>query len=91
LVENAFEHGFTDRNKKHQLYLNFTELENLLCVTISDNGEGFSDIPPKPASKAMNIIRERHQLIDSQLLKKFSFTRENNLTIVRFHLPLVIQ
>jgi hypothetical protein len=91
LVENAFEHGFTDRNKKYQLYLNFTEVDNLLCVTISDTGEGFSDIAPKPASKAMNIIRERLNLIDSQLLEKFSFTRENNLTIVRFYLPLVIQ
>ncbi len=91
LVENAFEHGFTDRNKKYQLYLNFTEVDNLLCVTISDTGEGFSDTAPKPASKAMNIIRERIQLIDSQLLEKFSFTRENNLTVVRFYLPLVIQ
>jgi ligand-binding sensor domain-containing protein len=91
LVENAFEHGFTDRNKKYQLYLNFTEVDNLLCVTISDNGEGFSYTAPKPASKAMNIIRERLNLIDSQLLEKFSFTRENNLTVVRFYLPLVIQ
>jgi LytS/YehU family sensor histidine kinase len=91
LVENAFEHGFTNRNKKYHLYLNFTEVDNLLCVTISDTGEGFSDTAPKPASKAMNIIRERIQLIDSQLLEKFSFTRENKQTIVRFYLPLVIQ
>jgi LytS/YehU family sensor histidine kinase len=91
LVENAFEHGFTDRNKKYQLFLNFTEVDNLLCVTISDTGEGFSHTAPKPASKAMNIIRERLNLIDSQLLEKFSFTRENNLTVVRFYLPLVIK
>ena len=91
LVENAFEHGFTNRNLKYHLYLNFTEVDNLLCVTISDTGEGFSDTAPKPASKAMNIIRERLNLIDAQLLEKFSFTRENNLTVVRFYLPLVIQ
>jgi hypothetical protein len=91
LVENAFEHGFTDRNKKYQLFLNFTEENDQLCITISDTGEGFLDTTPKPASKAINIIRERLNLIDSQLLTKFSFTRENNLTVVRFYLPLVFQ
>ena len=91
LVENAFEHGFTDRNKKYQLFLKFTEENDQLCITISDTGEGFLDTTPKPASKAINIIRERLNLIDSQLLTKFSFTRENNLTVVRFYLPLVLQ
>ncbi len=81
-LENAFEHGFTDRNKKYQLFLNFTEESDQLCITISDTIEGCLDSTPKLASKAINIIREH--LIDAQILAKFSYIRENNLTVVRF-------
>jgi sensor histidine kinase YesM len=89
LVENAFEHGFTNREKNYCLQLMFQTEDNYLQISISDDGEGFSEGHIKAESKAMNIIRERLQLLDSKLPEKFSISRENNLTNVRFSLPLV--
>jgi LytS/YehU family sensor histidine kinase len=91
LIENSFEHGFTNREKNYLLELTFSVSNEQLAVQLSDDGEGFNDLEYKPESKAMNIIRERLQLIDPKLYDGFSFTRENDRTLVRFVLPLNIK
>jgi LytS/YehU family sensor histidine kinase len=88
LIENSFEHGFTNREKKHHLELTFSITNEQLAVQLSDDGEGFNALERKSESKAMKIIQERLQLIDPKLSDSFSFTRENNKTMVRFVLPL---
>jgi LytS/YehU family sensor histidine kinase len=90
LIENSFEHGFTNREKNYLLELTFSVSNEQLAVKLSDDGEGFNVLEQKPKSKAMNIIRERLQLIDPELSDSFSFNRENDKTLVRFVLPLIM-
>lgn len=91
LIENSFEHGFTNREKNYYLELTFSIVNNQLFVELSDDGEGFDALERKSESKAMNIIQERLRLIDPKLSDSFSFTRENDKTLVRFILPLNIK
>jgi nitrate/nitrite-specific signal transduction histidine kinase len=56
---------------------------------LTDNGEGFDTMQTNSDSKAMNIIRERLQLIDPTLPEKFTLNRIENHTVVCFSLPLI--
>jgi hypothetical protein len=90
LVENAFEHGFTNREKAYELHLHFFIENEQLIVQVSDNGEGFETTTLyKPSSKAIHIIKERLSLLDPKLVEQFSIKRSNNQTRVRFALPIV--
>ncbi len=89
LIENAFEHGFTNRDENYSLELSFEIEQEQLQIIISDDGEGFSSNKTNPESKAINIIRERLQLIDPKLVEFFTLAREDNRTVVRFVLPLI--
>jgi LytS/YehU family sensor histidine kinase len=89
LIENSFEHGFTDRDKKYNLALSFSVAKNQLIVRLSDDGIGFHASTVHPESKALSIIREGLLLIDSTLEGDFSINCENNQTLIRFVLPLV--
>lgn len=90
LVENAFEHGFTNREKAYELRLHFFIENEQLIVQVSDNGEGFETTTLyKPSSKAIHIIKERLSLLDPKLVEHFSIKRTNNQTIIQFALPIV--
>lgn len=90
LVENAFEHGFINREKAYELHLHFFIESEQLIVQVTDNGEGFETTTLyKPSSKAIHIIKERLSLLDPKLVEQFSITRFNNQTRVRFALPIV--
>lgn len=90
LVENAFEHGFTNREKAYELHLHFFIESEQLIVQVSDNGEGFDTTTLyKPSSKAIHIIKERLSLLDAKLVEYFSIKRTNNETIIQFALPIV--
>ena len=91
LIENSFEHGFTNREKNYRLELTFSIANNQLAIELCDDGEGFDADASKPESKAMNIIQERLLLLDPKLADSFSFTRANDKTFVRFILPLNIK
>ncbi len=84
LIENAFESGFTNRDKNYSLELTFKIEEEQLQIIISDDREGFSSNETKPESKAINIILERLQLINPKLVEFFTLTREDNLIVARF-------
>jgi LytS/YehU family sensor histidine kinase len=89
LVENAFEHGFTNRQQNYHLYIKFTANSQYLIVTISDDGEGLKS-KENADSKAIKIIRERLFLIQPNLPELFTLTREGNLTIAQFSVPLLL-
>ncbi len=90
LVENAFEHGFINREKAYELHLHFFIESEQLIVQVSDNGEGFETTTLyKPSSKAIHIIKERLSLLDAKLVEHFSINRTNNQTIIQFALPIV--
>lgn len=91
LVENAFEHGFTNREKAYELLLHFFVENEQLIVQVSDNGEGFEITSShKSSSKAIHIIKERLSLLNPKLIEHFSIKRLNNQTIIQFALPIVM-
>lgn len=90
MIENAFEHGFTNREKAYELRLHFFIENEQLIVQVFDNGEGFETTTLyKPSSKAIHIIKERLSLLDPKLVEHFSIKRTNNQTIIQFALPIV--
>lgn len=80
---------FPNASKKYHLTLKISVENQFLVIQLTDNGEGFEFNTSKPASKAMNIIRERLHLIDPVLADSFTFSRKNQLTIVCFKLPFL--
>lgn len=89
LIENAFEHGFNDRDKNYHLHISIHTEAKHLIVCIKDDGEGLEKQSEQPNSKAINIIRERLFLIRPDLRDSFSIRRENTFTFVQFYLPLL--
>ncbi len=89
LIENSFEHGFVNRDKKYHLALKISVENQFLVIQLMDDGEGFDSKNTNSESKALKIIRERLQLIDSTLPEKFTINRVGNHTIVCFSLPFI--
>lgn len=90
LVENAFEHGFSNRQRNYHLYIKFSVNSGNLMATVTDDGEGFTS-NENADSKAINIIRERLFLIQPDLRELFTLTREGHLTIAQFSVPLILE
>ena len=78
LVENSFEHGFIELNKKYHLEINFNFFENKLICTIIDNGEGLYSNKElsyfdKKKSISSSIIKERLELFSKKYRQQFDF------------------
>lgn len=89
IVENSVVHGFTSKTEIPTIYLDFQLKENLLIVTIQDNGQG---IKPKRKtsihkSKGINLIKERLQLIQN-ITKPIMVESDSNGTITTITLEI---
>ncbi|MFD2726728.1 sensor histidine kinase [Hyunsoonleella rubra] len=67
-VENAIEHGFKNINFKGMLNVGFKDLQNVIQITVRDNGKGFETKPIEKEykSRAMQIIKDRLYLFNVQ-------------------------
>ena len=90
LIENAFEHGFTQRKKAYDLRVQIALQEGgILSIEVKDSGEGFQNTYTTPhESKALKIIQERLELLFPTFNPQLDFLREDNWTLVRFQIPM---
>ena len=71
-IENCFVHAFTSKIEKPYLKLDISLINNLLTITIQDNGIGFNTELIKTNSKGINLVKERIKLFnvkDSNFIK----------------------
>ncbi|WP_321296339.1 tetratricopeptide repeat protein [Marinifilum fragile] len=79
-VENSVKHGLRNLNYPGLLTINFQEEDNILSVTITDNGHG---IEPKQNDKSehrsmsMEIFNKRQKILSRQLKKNIYFSVKN--------------
>lgn len=66
-VENAIKHGFKKMESGSFLRLNFTEVEDVICVVIHDNGIGINNASKNNSSShrsmSMQIFDERRKVL----------------------------
>lgn len=77
IVENAIWHGFQNSIEKHLLIIQTSKKDNILYISISDNGVGInyskeSKGNSKHQSKGLKLIHERLDLITKKVGKKHS-------------------
>jgi two-component sensor histidine kinase len=79
LVENAIEHGFKGMARQGNLWLRFTQREQHLEVSVSDNGQGLSNTKgPAKKSLSQSITRERLDvLFNREEVQAFLETEQN--------------
>lgn len=101
-IENAIEHGFRGNKNKGKVVINFELVQDVLSVTITDNGIGIvkaqqeTDAFKTHKSMALKITNERLELLNKSKKKKLTFSisdisnHENGLsgTEVKFSIPL---
>lgn len=95
-VENSIEHGFTGIGYPGHLSVQFSQKENELLVTVTDNGKGLSGPGkenPAHISRASQIIKDRIYLLNAKLKTKAFFVIDKNSegkgVSVTIHLPLL--
>ncbi|MEL6559642.1 MAG: histidine kinase [Bacteroidota bacterium] len=97
-IENAIEHGNLGEIKDGKLDINFEEKDNLLHVSIKDNGVGFDEKVEKSGHKSLSTIitRERLDLLEKRFKIKLGFSISSSVekmqqagTQVRFILPML--
>lgn len=79
-VENAIKHGLRNLEYEGQLSIDFEEIDNILQVTVCDNGHGIQPSESKEKghrSMSMRIFEKRRKLLAQQLKKDIYFTIEN--------------
>ncbi|ALO13952.1 Sensor histidine kinase YpdA [Salinivirga cyanobacteriivorans] len=95
-VENAVEHGI--KNGGSKIEINFTEINNRLAITISDDGPGIENTKntstKKHHSRGMEIIKKRMQLLNKMAGWEIYYATEplnNNQTgtVVKIDLALI--
>ncbi len=76
IVENAFEHGFVESNKKYLLEIDFKFKDKNLICTITDNGKGlYNKINSNNSEKksiSSTILLERLHLFSTKYKKEYS-------------------
>jgi tetratricopeptide (TPR) repeat protein/anti-sigma regulatory factor (Ser/Thr protein kinase) len=80
-LENAVEHGFKElTDRKGHISVRTEEQDGMLRIIIEDNGTGLADHAPKTdhRSRAMQITRERLQLLERTKGRKAHFTVTDN-------------
>lgn len=97
-IENAIEHGNLGEIKDGKLDINFEERDNLLHVSIEDNGVGFDEKVKKVGHKSLSTIitKERLNLLEKRFNIKLGFSITSSMekmqqagTQVRFILPML--
>lgn len=79
ILENCVEHGFKGVKYLGEIIIDFTEVDDTLKITISDNGVGRSNIKVeeqnllKKKSLATKITQERLELINDGLKNRITF------------------
>ncbi|WP_462282033.1 tetratricopeptide repeat protein [Salinivirga cyanobacteriivorans] len=95
-VENAVEHGIKNGGSKIEIH--FTEINNRLAITISDDGPGIENTKntstKKHHSRGMEIIKKRMQLLNKMAGWEIYYATEplNNKqtgTVVKIDLALI--
>lgn len=96
-VENAIEHGLHDIDYVGKIDVCFSEINNEIKVTITDNGNGFhiSNKETKHTSRASQIIKDRIYLLNIKLKSKARFSINNNKdnkgVLVEIYLPVLYE
>ena len=101
-IENAIEHGQLHTVDKGLITISFKENNNLLEISITDNGIGRLKAGKKKKSKthnsmALNITNERIQILNKKYKSKGSLTiqdlnQENNSgTSILIYLPIIYE
>ena len=76
-VENAIEHGIVSAKNQGQISIKLTKAEELISISVQDNGAGLSQIKTKEhKSLATTIINERIEAFNKGLKKKIKFEIE---------------
>ena len=67
LLENCFEHAFNDTVSKPKITLDIYKYAGKILVSVTDNGIGIKENKfPKRESKALKLVQERLELLDSE-------------------------
>ena len=80
-VENSIEHGFENMKKVGHLVIRFSRKDNVLYISITDNGKGLQDArtsKDEHISRAGQIIKDRIYLLNMKLKTEASFSIRNN-------------
>ena len=80
-LENSVEHGFKElTDRKGMIHVSVIEMSGAIQIKIEDNGTGLaqSSSPSDHRSRAMEITRERLQLLEKVKDKKASFEVKDN-------------
>lgn len=97
-IENAIEHGNLGEIEDGKLNINFEERDNLLHVSIEDNGVGFDEKVKKSGHKSLSTIitKERLGILEKRFKIKLGFSISSSMekmqnagTQVRFILPML--
>ena len=63
IIENSFEHAFSEESVNPEISLSFHVIENNLNVILKDNGSGY-DSKLKESSKGLTLISDRLTLLN---------------------------
>jgi LytS/YehU family sensor histidine kinase len=97
-IENAIEHGFKNVETGGRVQISCSSQDGKLLFRIQDNGIGIEHLsgPKDHDSKAIQIFRDRLELLSRKLKTKLAFTVEDlsskgngSGTLVVYQLPLI--
>lgn len=93
-AENAIEHGFKKQDRKGELEIVFSRLNNQLLIQVKDNGPGLTTSEKKEEhiSRATQITKDRIYLLNQNRKGNYHFEISNRSdtsgVIVKIYLPL---
>jgi tetratricopeptide (TPR) repeat protein len=98
-IENALKHAGLDQTENPAIHLELSEKEEMLQVSIFDNGKGIQHISVFQTEKphALNIVRSRIKLlfenegkaVPENMLEISNNPNSQSGVLVRFYLPLI--
>lgn len=79
-IENAIEHGFGNLNREGKIDIRFTRREQMICITVTDNGTGIrgKQQTENHKSRATEITRDRLFLLNKKHKTNARFEIRNN-------------
>ncbi|MCG6188679.1 tetratricopeptide repeat-containing sensor histidine kinase [Maribellus maritimus] len=100
-VENAIKHGLKNLDYEGELLLSFNQIENVLAISVKDNGHGIHHNEEKDEEKthrsmSMSIFKDRARILSKKYQRNIEFKTidlseinpEQRGTEVKIHIPI---
>lgn len=85
LIENSIEHGFKGIDYKGIITICISQHNNILEITVKDNGKGFAVPEKQKSGHALDIFSQRLALLSSNSANSLSIQHDNGI-IIKFQI-----